>query len=153
MNTTLNKDEKLIREDIFTTNLLLAWMKSVFSLTSKRIIGHTPNTLLGIIPLGRNEITYPLKNVAGVGCSTKFHLKRFIIGAILTPVGIAMIQNPSVISICILLLGALLLLNSYTSTFIITNNAGNAPIIELSILEKSKVQNFVAEINNKIADL
>jgi len=153
MNITLSKDEKLIREDLFTTNLVLFWLKTNFSLTTKRIMGYAPNTILGIIPLGKAEITYPLKNIAGVSSSTKFHFKRFIFGVILILIGIAMVQDPSILSVVILLFGAILLLNSYTSTFTITNNAGEAPVIELSILEKNKVKNFVAQINHQIADL
>jgi hypothetical protein len=38
---------------------------------------------MGVIPLEKNEVSYPLKNIASVGVSTKFHFKRFFIGLIL----------------------------------------------------------------------
>ncbi|MFG6146828.1 hypothetical protein [Halobacillus sp. B23F22_1] len=83
MNLPLGKDEEITSSERFTTNLVLSWLKTDFSLTNKRLIGFQPNTLLGVFPLGKSEVTYPLKNVASVGVSTKLHVRRFIIGLIL----------------------------------------------------------------------
>ena len=51
------------------------------------------------------------------------------------------------------LLGLVNILNSYTATFVITNNAGQEDWYEISILEKGKVQEFVNEVNTTIAEL
>ncbi len=153
MSLPLSKDEQLVNEETFTTNLLLFWLKTNFALTTKRVMGNAPNTLMGIIPLGKNEITYPLKNIAGVASSTKFHFLRLIIGIFLVPISLSILTSSFLLAIVLLLLGALALLNCYTSTLVITNNAGQAPVVEVSILDKGKVQSFVNVINSKIADL
>ena len=149
MNVKLSNDEELLNSQKFTTNLVLGWIKSDFSLTNKRIIGVRPNTLLGVFPLGRNEISYPLKNIASVGVSTKFHLGKFIFGLLFLYFGAGMGE----FNVILLAISLFLLLNSFTSKLVVTNSAGQPVHIELSILEKSKVENFVESVNAGISRL
>lgn len=153
MSLVLGKDEEMIEKKQFTTNLILAWLKTDFTLTTKRIAGHEPNTLFGLVPLGRREVTFPLKNVASVGVSTKFHFKRFVIGAIVALIGLSMMGSSFIGGLILLLLGLIPLLNSYSSSLSYTNNAGHTSYVEMSILEKEKAQQFVNQINTSIADL
>ncbi|MCD6178640.1 MAG: hypothetical protein J7K39_01935 [Bacteroidales bacterium] len=153
MSTVLGKDEKIIREDIFTANLILFWLKANYTLTDKRITGHTPNTLLGLIPLGKAQIAIPLKSIASVISSTKFHFVRLLIGVVLLGAGLSMLGSSFIIGIILAILGLVNILNCYTATFDITNNAGQITGYEISILEKEKVQGFVNEINTIIAEL
>lgn len=115
--------------------------------------GRTPNTLFGVIPLGKVKITQPLKTVASVSSSTEFFLKRLIIGVILLGTGLYLLGSSAFIAIILILFGAISVLGCYTTTFVLTNNAGESNGYEISILEKSKVEEFVDEINTSIADL
>lgn len=153
MSFVLGKDEETIETKEFTTNLVLAWLKTNFTITSKRLVGYNPNTLFGLIPLGKVEITYPLKNIASVGVSTKFHFKRFFIGLLLFLTGISTLGSSILGGLILLSLGALLLLNSYTSTLNISNSAGQSHMIEISILEKTKVEDFANTVNKSVADV
>jgi hypothetical protein len=153
MNIALGKDEEKSVSEKFTTNLVLSWLKTDFSLTNKRLVGFQPNTLLGVFPLGKSEVTYPLKNIASVGVSTEFHLKRFILGIILVLVGLGMFGDSFLGGLILLAIGALPLLNSFTSTMVITNNGGQTVGIEISILEKDKVQQFVNKVNVGISEV
>ncbi len=150
MSTILGKDEQKIKEATFTANLILFWLKANYVLTNKRITGHTPNTLLGLIPLGQAQVSQPLNTVASVTSSTKFSFIRLLIGLILVIAGFALIGSFGII---LLILGAVNILNCYTATFVVTNNGGQSVGYEISILEKSKVVEFVDEINTVIADL
>jgi len=150
MSTILGKDEQKIKEATFTANLILFWLKANYVLTNKRITGHTPNTLLGLIPLGQAQVAQPLKTVASVTSSTKFSFIRLLIGLILVIAGFALIGSFGII---LLILGAVNILNCYTATFVVTNNGGQSVGYEISILEKSKVVEFVDEIITVIADL
>lgn len=152
MNLVLGKEEGVIKDSRFTTNLLLAWLKTNFTLTSKRIVGYKPNTLLGAIPLGKTEVTYPIKSVASVGVSTKFHLSRFLLGGLLAAAGFLSVADSLGIGILLVLLGAVPLFNCFTSTLNISNNAGQVHHIEISILEKDKVQEFATTVNTTIAE-
>ncbi|MDX1829116.1 MAG: hypothetical protein R3342_06165 [Lutibacter sp.] len=150
MSTILGKDEQKINEATFTANLSLFWLKVNFVLTNKRVTGDTPNTILGLIPLGKAQIAQPLKTIASVASSTKFHIIRLLVGIILIFVGFAFIKSFGII---LLVLGAINILNCYTATFVITNTGGQPVGYEISILEKSKVVRFVNEVNTVIADL
>lgn len=150
MSTILGKDEEKIREATFTANLILFWLKANYVLTNKRITGHTPNTLFGLIPLGKAQVAQPLKTVASVVSSTKFHIWRLLLGLILVIAGFSTIDSYGII---ILIIGLVNLLNCYTATFVVTNNAGQSVGYEISILEKSKVVEFVNEINTVIAEI
>ncbi|PKO99819.1 MAG: hypothetical protein CVU13_04650 [Bacteroidetes bacterium HGW-Bacteroidetes-8] len=150
MSTILGKDEQIIKEATFTANLILFWLKANYVLTNKRVTGHTPNTLFGLIPLGNAEIAQPIKTIASVISSTKFSFLRLLVGLILVIAGFALISSFGII---LLILGAVNILNCYTATFVITNNAGQSVGYEISILEKSKVVEFVNDVNKVIADL
>ena len=151
MSIVLGKDENVIREDVFTTNLALFWLKSNFSLTNKRVTGQSPNTLFGLIPLGKHDIAQPLKNITSIACSTKFYIGRLVLGLFLIFIGIA-IQN--IYSLIILILpGLILLLNSYTTTMQIASNNVSAQTFEISILEKAKVESFVTQMNTTVSEL
>ncbi len=153
MEVVLQPDEQLAKEETFTSSLLLVWLKTNFKLTNKRVTGTHPNTLFGVIPLGQQQFTYPLKNIASVAASTKFYFWRLILGLVLLYAGISIITSSFIPALVLLLLALNLLFHSYTATFIVTNNAGQAPIIELSILEKDKVSQLVSSINHQIAAL
>jgi len=153
MNTILGKDENKIREDVFTANLILFWLKANYTLTDKRVTGHTPNTFLGLIPIGQAQVAQPLKTISSVISSTKFHFIRLLFGLILFIIGLSIIGNSFIAGIILSILGLVWILNCYTATFVITNNAGQSTGYEISILEKSKVQDFVNEINKVITEL
>ncbi|MBE7646280.1 hypothetical protein [Tenacibaculum finnmarkense] len=166
MSVILTNDEKEINKSKFTANLVLFWLKADYTLTNKRITGETPNTFLGLIPLGKAKISQPLKTIASVSSSTKFKLKRLILALVLFAIGSNMGDSADQITAAgaepagigfvgaiFILFGIINILNCYTATFSITNNSGQNTGYEISILEKGKVENFVNKINNQIADL
>lgn len=153
MSTILGKDEQKIKEATFTANLILFWLKANYVLTNKRVTGHTPNTLFGLIPLGKAQIAQPLKTIASVASSTKFSFLRLIIGVVFLIIGGSVIGSSFFGGVILLILGAINILNCFTATFVITNNAGQSTGYEISILEKSKVVKFTDEVNTVIADL
>ena len=153
MSTILSKNEHKVKEDSFTANLILFWLKAYYSLTNKRVTGHTPNTFMGLIPFGTAQIAQPLKTVASVMSSTQFFFKRLLAGLIFLTVGISMFGSSTLIGLILAVIGLVNILNCYTATFVVTNNAGQSVGYEISILEKSKVQSFVNEVNTAIAEL
>jgi hypothetical protein len=153
MSTILGKNEQKIKEATFTANLILFWLKANYVLTNKRVTGHTPNTLFGLIPLGKAQIAQPLKTIASVTSSTKFSFLRLIIGIVFLIIGFSTMESSFIGGVILLILGAVNILNCFTATFVITNNAGQSTGYEISILEKSKVVEFTNEVNSVIADL
>ncbi|MBH0171492.1 hypothetical protein [Fictibacillus sp. 18YEL24] len=79
-------------------------------------------------------------------------MKRFAIGLFLLFIGLGMLELSFFGGLILSVLGALPLLNSFTSNMVITNNAGQCVNIEMSIIEKDKVQQFINKVNVAIAD-
>lgn len=146
------KNERVIMEGTYCTNVVLRWLTTDLALTNKRFKGYDHNTLFSLLPLGKNEVTMPLKSIASVSTSTKFHLKRFVIGLVFTMIGIPELFHFNLFGLLFLVLGIVPLFNSYTSALIVTNNAGHSIPIQISILEKGNLQEFANKVNNTIAE-
>ena len=157
MSTVFGKDEKIINEYLFTTNLLLFRIKANYILTNKKITGNTTSNLFGFIPLKNAEVSQPLNTISSVTSFNKFNIGRLVGGIFLIMVGLVL-ANSSFIGLLIGLLifdifGLLLILYCYTNSFVIINNGGQRMGgYEVSFLENSKVQSFVTEVNTLIAN-
>lgn len=145
--TILGKDETLISENILSYSLVLFFIKCTFDITNKRLIGQVPN-LLWIFPIGKNNVTYPLKNISGVKIDNKISFKRLIIGIILILLSLSALSSLFIF----LLIGILLVISSFEIFLVIQNNSGSSISYAVSPLEKNKAQQFVNKLNQVIAD-
>lgn len=155
MNTTLGKDETIIKEVTFSPNLVLFWLKAHYVLTNKRLTGKHPNTLLGIIPLGKVNISQPLKTIASVACVSKFWFKRLLFGLVLLVLGLIMMtaEVPFIVALFVALIGLGNVLTCYTAFFNVTNNAGQNLGCEVIITSQSQVEAYANQMNSVISDL
>jgi hypothetical protein len=155
MNTTLGKDEAIIKEITFSPNLVLFWIKAHYVLTNKRLTGEHPNTLFGVIPLGKVNISQPVKTIASVACVSKFWFKRLLLGLGLLVLGLIMMsaEVPFIVGLFVALIGLGNLLTCYTAYFDVTNNAGQKLGCEVIITAQSEVEAYANQINTVISDL
>lgn len=155
MNTTLGKDEAIIKEITFSPNLVLFWLKANYVLTNKRLTGKHPNTLFGVIPLGKVNISQPLKTIASVACVSKFWFKRLFFGLVLLVLGLIMMgaEVPFIVALFVALIGLGNLLTCYTAYFDVTNNAGQKLGCEVIITAQSQVEAYANQMNTVISDL
>jgi hypothetical protein len=123
MNISLIKDENALNEVDLRRSYIPFIPKSKFALTNKRILAEFINVLLWIIPIGKNEVTYPLNQVAGVRIDTKFNIKAFILGIVLIVLGIASLKF--IIGIVPIVLGVLAILSSFETLIVIQSAAGS----------------------------
>lgn len=143
----LGKNENVISNNILSYSLVLFFIKCTFDITNKRLVGQVPN-LFWIFPIGTNNVTYPLKNIAGVKIDNKISIKRLIVGILLVLIGISKLSSLFII----LLIGILLVISSYEIFLVVQNNSGASISYAVSPLEKSKAQQLVNELNQVIAD-
>lgn len=154
MNTPLGKDEVLIKEVTFGPNLFLFWLKAHYALTNRRLTGQRPNTLFGVIPLGKRNVSQPLRTIASVACVTKFWFMRLLIGLVFLFIGISVMFTASFLGGLIpLLIGLVGVLNCYTAYFNVTNNAGQELGCEVIITAQAEVEAFANEMNQVISEL
>mgnify|MGYP000081438065 CR=1 FL=1 len=52
--------------DRFSPSVVLFWLKTSVAASNMRVMYKSPNTLLGVIPLGSSTQTIPLRNIASV---------------------------------------------------------------------------------------
>ena len=149
--STLAEGEHQIDESTVRTSLLLFWLRTNLTLTNKRLTGTVPNTILALFPLGRREITQPLSRISNVGYDTKFHLVRFLIGAILLVIGVGGLADGNIESLFILALSLLPLGWSWVARITVTDNSGKENDIPVSMLDKEEVDRFLGVINTTLA--
>jgi len=129
-------------------NLLAAWLRSNLNVTDTMVSGTTPNTLFGLIPVGREDISQPLNRVSRVAVSTKLSPAGLLVGLILVVLALAASGGGSIV---LWLLAAVALATSYRTELLITDNGGGTQEVAVSPLDKTAVQSFAAAINQKLA--
>ncbi|WP_342305204.1 hypothetical protein [Methanolobus sp. ZRKC5] len=171
MNNPFSNNETVLYSFVFRINIFLFWIKANYWLTNSSLVVKKPTTIaFNSIPMGTTKITQPLKTIASVTTSNKFHLDRLLVGFLcislilivvtsLNSLGIKLTFNSSIegmffISALIAgLLGILSLLslfailNSYTTGFTIYNTGGQSIEHEFSILDKYGVESFASSLN------
>ena len=151
MNTINNQceatTETTVCEKSFMYSLIYFFIKSKFTLTNKRLVADVPNLTL-FIPVGSNNVTYPLKNISGVALNTRFKILMFLFGCFL---GLAAIGGAPTL-ICIFI-SFLLIVNAFQTEIVITNSAGHNMPYPVNALNKKEAQDFINQVNNTIANI
>lgn len=115
--------------------------------STTRFVFKSPNTLLGLIPVGTNENTIPLRNVASVSSNVTFRAGRFILGLLLLIIGFSTLLG---LGLLLVPLSILILLASFPTSLQVQNPAGGSTTIDVSPLEKEKLKIFVQELQNRV---
>jgi hypothetical protein len=140
--------ESSVHTTKFSPSVILFWLKTEMGVTNTRVVSRRANTLLGVIPLGYAEETFPLASTAATAVDIKFSLGRAIFGLIFFLVSFQILNN--IFGWILLLLGASMLLNALSARLKITNNGGGSTFLQVSILEKAKMEQFRNEINARL---
>ncbi|GAA4033740.1 hypothetical protein GCM10022247_68480 [Allokutzneria multivorans] len=141
--------EENITEQSFSPSVVMFWLKTTMGVSNTRIATTSPNTLLGVIPLGYGDAMYPLANVAGVSVNTKLSVSRLIFGLILLAMGSAA-SSAGALGLIIVAMAISMLANAMSANLQITNNAGGVSTVSVSILEKAKLEQFREQINQRL---
>lgn len=129
---------------------LLFWLKVNLHASEKRIVGRTPNTLMGVIPVGSENVMFPLKQVAGLTVSTRVKPIRLIIGVLLVLGGLGSFAKGGFI---LALLGAALVVAAVQAVLVIQNTGGGTKEVSVSLLDKSAISNFASMVSSHLMDL
>src|SRR5262245_44896512 len=85
--------EQPIAGGSFSFSNILFFLHWNMAVTNKRLVGHTPNTILGVIPMGYNQVSYPLAAVAGVAVRIRYSVFWLLVGLLFVLAGV---QQPNV---------------------------------------------------------
>lgn len=121
---TFAPGEKNIIGDRFSPSVIIFWLKTSIAASSTRIQYTTPNTLFGLIPLGADTKTIPLRNVASVDTSTKFNLGSPVWGVVFLLIGLGCLDSSVAVALVLILVAASNLANTMSAQLDFVNQAG-----------------------------
>lgn len=147
---TFAPGERNIIGDRFSPSVIIFWLKTSIAASSTRIQYKSPNTLFGLIPLGSDTKTIPLRNVASVDTSTKFNLGSLVWGLIWLLVGLSCVQSSVAVALILIVVAAANLANTMSASLVFHDPSGGANTITVSILEKDKLMRLAQEIQKLV---
>lgn len=154
---TFAPGEKNIIGDRFSPSVIIFWLKTSIAASSTRIAASstriqytTPNTLFGLIPLGADTKTIPLRNVASVDTSTKFNLGSLVWGVVFLLIGLGCLDSSVAVALVLILVAASNLANTMSAQLDFVNQAGGRNSVKVSILEKDKLMQLAQNIQRLV---
>ena len=147
---TFAPGEKNIIGDRFSPSVIIFWLKTSIAASSTRVQYRAPNTLFGLIPLGADTKTIPLRNVASVDTSTKFNLGSLVWGVVFLLIGHGCLDSSVAVALVLILVAAANLANTMSASLVFHDPSGGANTITVSILEKDKLMSLAQEIQSRV---
>lgn len=135
----------------FAISLLFFWIKGEVEVDSRFVKTNISNTILGVIPAGKDQQNIPLKNISGSMLSTKFFIKPFIIGLILFFIGLGVMGDSFLMGLILILVGLTTAANGI-QTILNIEKAGSPYFISVPFFEKQKMQSLNNIIHDALAD-
>ncbi len=139
-----------VKDAAFSPSVVLFWLKTKVGVSSTRIMTTSPNTILGVFPLGYVDATQSLRNVASVGVNARFSIGRLIGGLVFLIAAVSLFGKSPVAGFIVLVIAVSLLANVMSAALQITNNGGGVSQVHVSIFEKGKLEQFREEINQRL---
>lgn len=134
----------------FIVSLLFPFLKAEMMCSSSRFVYKVPNTLLGIIPIGSEENTFPISAISAVTASGRFKFGRAFLALVFLIFGFAFMDGYPVRGAILLLLSVVFALTSYSTALVVTNHAGGSFGLEISFIESRKLRAFTVELQNRV---
>ena len=136
--------------DRFSPSVVLFWLKTSVAASNMRVMYKSPNTLFGLIPLGADTKTIPLRNVASVDTSTKFNLGSLVWGVVFLLIGLGCLDSSVAVALVLILVAAANLANTMSAQLDFVNQAGGRNSVKVSILEKDKLMQLAQNIQQLV---
>ena len=134
----------------FIVSLLFPFLKAEMMCSSSRFVYKVPNTLLGVIPIGSEENTFPISAISAVTASGRFKFGRALLALVFLIFGFAFMDGYPVRGAILLLLSVVFALTSYSTALVVTNHAGGSFGLEISFIESRKLRAFTVELQNRV---
>ena len=124
----------------FITSYLTFYLKA--SITLEGVFIKTSNpTILKVIPLGSQNKTIPVEQVASVDDSFSLDFKSFAWGVIFTILGFSMMGNSFVGGLILAAYGVLTVLSAFQTLLVLNLTSGGSHVISAVVFEKANLEN------------
>ena len=133
----------------FITSYITFYLKGSIEFTNDNVIAQVPNTILGVIPLGRRKRTLDVAHITSTVSDFKVDIKKLLIGAVIALVGLCSLGDPDsiLLALAIMAFGVLMVLNALVSYVAISMDSGELVIIPLVVFERDKADMIAAKVN------
>lgn len=145
--------EDRVYGDLFMTSILTPYMKAQLMCSSTRFVYKAPSTLLGVIPLGYNENTVPVSNIASVASNSRFMPGRAVLAAVSLFLAYYFFGEGGggiLFALILLAFGAAVAVTAFPMELVVTNPAGGQTKLLVSMLEKTKLETFRSELQDRV---
>lgn len=137
----------------FITSYITFYLKGSIEFTNDNVIAQVPNTILGVIPLGRRKRTLDVAHITSTVSDFKVDIKNLLIGAVVALVGLCSLGDPDsiLLALAIMAFGVLMVLNALVSYVAISMDSGELVIIPLVFFERDKADMIADNINRLLS--
>lgn len=156
-NTTsfqLAPGETNVYGEVFSPAILAPYLKTQLMCSSTRFVFQAPNTVLGFIPVGSANATFPVNSIASVSTSTHFRLGHFLGSLAMAIIGLMFMSSGEfsgiIFGFILLALGAAGISGSFPAALMAQNHAGGTTVITVSPFERAKLAQFTAELQQRV---
>jgi len=151
-NMSLIEDEAVIKEFSFRHSVTMFFLKSQLVLTNKRFLGKINNTFW-IIPVGANNFTQSLNDIAEVRLEKKLNIKSLVFSLLIVVMGLVSLHVHSSIhlGVVLVLLGKVGIMSSRQKLIVVQDNSGASMSCSISRSGVTKANELMNAINNTIA--
>lgn len=138
-------------KETFITSYLTFYLKGEFGLDGDFVKLKVPNTILKVVPLGAENKTVAISQIASVEDSFKLELKPFLAGVIIALVGLSSLANNFVMGLLLVAYGVLSALSSFQTVLSVNTTSGQSLKISFVLFEKVKALGVKDTIEKIIA--
>jgi len=109
-----------------------------------------PNTILKVIPLGSQNKTIPVDQVASVDSSFRLDFKSFAWGIIFALIGLSMMQNSFIGGLILAAYDVLTVLSAFQTLLVLHLTSGGTHVVSVVVFEKANLENCKETIEGLI---
>lgn len=136
----------------YMTSLLTFYMKGEIRQEQNFVNLKIPNTILSFIPLGAKKDSIPVSQLSSVESNFKLHFGAFLLGAIISVVGLCLISDSFLLALILMLIGANKIITAFETVLTIKTTAGDVKNISFLIFDKAKAEDAEKQIRQIISD-
>lgn len=135
----------------YITSFLTFYLKGEVTVDKNFVDLATPNTILGLIPLGKHKNKIPVNQISSVTTDFRLLIKNLLAGLVVTILGFGTIGDNVAGGLILAIIGIVMILNSFQTAVIITMTSGKFIPVYFIIFEKSKAALVEDNINQYIS--
>lgn len=138
----------------YMTSLLTFYLKGEIRAEKNFIQFKTPNTILGLIPLGAKTEKFTIDQISSTTTNFRLRLKYLILGIFWLFIALSCLSDSDTImaSLICLLFGVNNIIDAFEINLIVTTTAGKQQVIDFIIFDKNNAEMAEHGINEMISN-